>query len=49
MIQQLKVCRGASANHGEFVDKAILLTGVAQNDTLIKAIADETQLWKELA
>lgn len=49
LVASLKAARAESGSHGEFVDKAVGLTGVLGNDTLIKAIADETQLWKELA
>lgn len=49
MVASLREVRAASATHGEFVDKAVGLTGVLGNDTLVKAIADESQLWKELA
>lgn len=49
LVAQLKETRQAASSHGEFVDKAIGLTGVLGNDTLVKAIADENILWKELA
>lgn len=45
----LREARAASSSHSEFVDKAIGLTGVVGNDTLVRAIADENGLWKELS
>lgn len=49
LVEGLKLARVESPTHAVFVDRAVTLTGVLGNDTLIKAIADETQLWKELS
>jgi hypothetical protein len=49
LVQQLAAARADSATHHEFVDKAMTLTGVRENVSVIQALADENQLWKELA
>lgn len=45
----LRAARSESQSHAEFLDKAIALDGVVGNDTLVRALADESQLYKELA
>lgn len=48
LVTALRDARSASTSHHDFVDKAVALTGVAGNTTLITAIADEDKLYKEL-
>lgn len=48
LAASIREAKAASTTHSEFVDKAISLTGVVGNDMLVKAIADENGLWKEL-
>lgn len=48
LVEELRAARLSSTTHHEFVDKAVSLTGVAGNTTLVGAIADEDQLWNEL-
>ena len=50
LIVKLKAIRLASGSHSAFVDKCLEdLTEIAGDTTIIMALADENQLWKELA
>lgn len=49
LVEQLREARAKATTHGDFVDATVGLTGVSGNGKLIAAIADEDQLYKELA
>lgn len=49
LVEQLRAARQESSSHVQFVDRCMDLTGVVGNDILVRAIAVEDLLWKELA
>lgn len=49
LVEQLRAARQDATSHVQFVDRCMDLTGVVGNDRLVRAIAVEDQLWKELA
>ena len=50
LLVKMKQIRTASGSHSAFVDKCLEdLTEIAGDTTIIMALADENQLWKELA
>lgn len=49
LVEQLKALRADSTSHPQFVDRCMDLQGVIGNDKLVRAIATEDQLWRELS